>query len=378
MLITDSFNNQLDDLLERICEKLQISPTQHQSAKDRYDAVARCLSKEGSPLSDVSIDIYSQGSLRIGTTVRPLKYQEYDLDFVCELGLNWSKSCPIEVLNTVEECLKKNDTYRPMIERKNRCVRLNYANEFHMDILPASPDFHKNGGCVKVPDRNAEEWKDSNPTGYASWFNLKSESFYKSMDERFAASIEPLPAHEPADRKTPLQRSVQLIKRYRDVTFQANPERAPISIVLTTLAGNHYQGQISITESVSCTLQGILSSIPSNGNRLYVRNPTNPYEDLSERWDEKPELYIEFLKWLKDFTAAWDELQATSGIQNVKKILTRMFGESLADTVIREQNEFINEARKEKNLRMVPATGMLTTIAGMRSVEIKKNTFYGK
>ncbi len=40
MLITESFHAQLDDLLERIGIKLQLSPTQHQLAEDRYMAIA--------------------------------------------------------------------------------------------------------------------------------------------------------------------------------------------------------------------------------------------------------------------------------------------------------------------------------------------------
>ena len=178
MYFTDSFN-QMDDLLERICEKLQLSPTHHKSAEGKYNAVAKWLSRPESKLAGIKIDIYPQGSLRIGTTVRPLRHQEYDLDLVCELGIDWSRNCPVEVLKTVEVCLRENDTYRPMVEKKNRCVRLNYANEFHMDILPAAPNAVNNGGCVKVPDRKMEEWKESNPSGYAKWFEFRSEELRK-------------------------------------------------------------------------------------------------------------------------------------------------------------------------------------------------------
>ena len=69
MLITESFNSQLDDLLERICVKLQISPTQHQLAKNRYEAISNWLEAEGSPLVAVRPTIYPQGSLRIGTAL---------------------------------------------------------------------------------------------------------------------------------------------------------------------------------------------------------------------------------------------------------------------------------------------------------------------
>lgn len=378
MSITESFTSQLDDLLARICEKLQINETQHKLAKDRYDAVSKWLSRKESPFASVSVDIYPQGSLRIGTTVRPLRYQEYDLDLVCELGLDWNNNCPIEVLNTVEKCLKENEMYKPMVERKNRCIRLNYANEFHMDILPAAPNYHKNGGCVMVPDRKSEEWKDSNPTGYAGWFKLKSESFLQSMTERLAATVQPLPAHEPLERKTPLQRAVQLIKRYRDVTYLKNPENAPISIVLTTLAGNHYKGQISVTDSISSILDCISKSIPPKGHRLVVYNPTNRDEDLSEKWDEEQALYFEFVRWIEEFKGSWGDLRNISGIPNVRRMLVRMFGEDMVDLAIREQVEYISKAREGKSLGILPASGILTTSSTTNIIGVKKNTFYGE
>ena len=51
MLVTESLHVQLDDLLERIGIKLQLSPTQHQLAEDRYMAIANWLETDGSPLT---------------------------------------------------------------------------------------------------------------------------------------------------------------------------------------------------------------------------------------------------------------------------------------------------------------------------------------
>jgi hypothetical protein len=264
-----------------------------------------------------------------------------------------------------------------MVEKKNRCVRLNYANEFHMDILPAAPNIVKNGGCVKVPDRKVEEWKDSNPSGYAKWFEFRSEELLKAFEARYAASVQPLPAHEPMERKTPLQRSVQLMKRYRDIYYKQNPDSAPISIVLTTLAGMHYTGQYSVAEALKEILQGISGAIPGTGKRLLVLNPTNTDEDLSEKWDEKPALYFEFVRWTKEFVRLWNEFQATNGIHNVRKALVAMFGEDVTEYAINEQAEFLEKARKERLLGITQNTGVITSTSSIGAITIRKNTFYG-
>ena len=340
------YNEQLDDLLERICEKLQITPTQQVLAEQRYQSVGEWLSAEGSVLAPVDPHIYPQGSLRTGTTVKPLSEQEYDLDLVCELNITWEKYDPVHILNVIENRLKENGKYAPLLERKNRCIRINYANEFHMDVLPACPDCLKNHGCVKVPDRKASEWKDSNPKGYAEWFENRS----RILHEILAKAMEPLPKPEPAHRKPPLKRAIQLMKRYRDIAYEGNPEMAPISIILTTLAGMHYNGQNSVNDALSSILSDIVFSIPST-SRLIVLNPTNPDEDFSEKWEEERGLYKSFLSWTYQFRTLWEEVNDTKGIHNIAKILSEMFGENITSIVIKKQAEFLEKSRQAGTLK---------------------------
>lgn len=374
MFITDTFNSQLDDLLIRICEKLQISETDHKKAEERYTAVGKWLAQEDSALALYEPAIYPQGSLRIGTTVKPLAYQEFDLDLVCQLNIDHSASDPIAVLNRVEQRLRQHKTYAAMIERKNRCIRLNYANEFHMDILPAAPHGRDNGGKIKVPDRKAEEWKDSNPKGYAEWFGGRSEYF--RLFAAKAENVDPLPDIESVERKPPLKKAVQLLKRYRDVSFKGKEEAAPISIVLTTLAGMHYKGDFTINESLTNILNGIVSIIPTNG-RLIVLNPTNMAEDFSEKWDKDVAAYLEFVKWVREFYSLWGRINSIQGIPDITKILHKMFGENVTNDALREQTEFINKARQERLLGSMTRTGALAAIAKPNSIPVKKNTFYG-
>jgi len=240
MFLTESFDTQLDDLLDRACAALELSPTQHQTAEARYRAIGQWLSAPGTVLARFRPEIYPQGSLRIGTTVRPFARLEYDLDLVCELvGLDWQQvRNPIAVLNTAEQRLREHDTYKHMLERKNRCIRVNYANEFHLDVLPGCPHPGDGTDRILVPDRKAQAWTASNPKGYADWFEARC-----ALGEAVIKAIQPLPAQEPADMKATLKRIVQLLKRWRDLRYRHDPANAPISIVLTTLAGTYLLGR---------------------------------------------------------------------------------------------------------------------------------------
>lgn len=375
--MTDTFSTTylLDDLLQRVGAKLQISKTQRELAESRYLAVGTWLSIDENLFGGAEIEIYPQGSLSISTTVKPLAKQEYDLDLVCQINQTWQGKDPLKLLDSIERRLKENKIYEGMVERKNRCIRLNYTNEFHMDILPAHPENNGPNTKVKVPDRKAKEWKDSNPKGYASWVNERSSQYEMSFEVR--AGIEPLPEDENVQRKAPLKRAVQLIKRYRDIYFENDPDSAPISIVLTTLAGLVYSGQSSVNETISHILNTLLNLLPKHGERLVVLNPTNLKEDLSERWDEHPELYKSFLSFINDFKANWGYLNQLSGIHETAKELKTMFGEDIINQTLKEQAEYMEKARKNNDLAVLGSGLLVVASKEKNTIPIKSNTFYG-
>ncbi|HHY68152.1 MAG TPA: nucleotidyltransferase [Alicyclobacillus sp.] len=377
-----SFNDQLDDLLRRICVMLEITPTQRDEVERHYNAVSAWLAADESLFDGADIQIYPQGSLRLGTTVKPLSGQEFDLDLVCEIQKVWrSDMNPLTTLNTIEKRLREHGTYAPMVERMNRCIRLNYAGEFHMDILPAYPIGPHKQGFLKVPDRELKGWKDSNPRGYADWFEDRCKQVSLVFDKK--AEAEPLPSPEIPDVKPPLKRAVQLMKRYRDVYFGDEPEKlGPISIVLSTLAARNYDGQGSVTDTISFVLSGILREIEEAkylGSRVYVCNPSNPREDLSEKWDSHPERYEAFVQFIQDFQKEWESVVRIRGLANLAAALSRMFGEKVTREALKGQADFVEKLRKSVQLGIFNETGVLSLDLGATNVTpIKRNTFYGE
>lgn len=360
----------LDDLLARICRVLQITPTQRALAESHYLSVGEWLGANESPLSQYAPQIFPQGSLRIGTTVKPKGRNEYDLDLVLQLLMHFRD--PLVVLDDVERRLRGHGTYRPMVERMNRCIRLNFAGDFHLDILPARRDYSLPGSCLLVPDCELHDWKPSNPKGYAAWFESRSALRRMLLE----AAIEPLPAHERAEEKTPLQLAVQLFKRWRDVRYAAAPSDAPISIVLTTVAGMHYQGEETALDTLSNVVTKVLDSLPRTG-RLYVLNPMNSLEDLSERWDRNLHAYQAFVLGLRELERDLESLRMAKGVGDSTEILQRLFGE-LVPTLITEQARDIEEARRANRLGVsTSGLGALATSAGSGVIPIPRNTFYG-
>ena len=374
MFTTYSRNTQIDDLLSRICIELQISPSKHAEAESRYNAVSDWLGAEGSPLAIYQPRIHSQGSLRIGTTVQPIRHNEFDLDLVFQLNVPWERvRNPIALLDIVEKRLKEpGSRYSSLVTRKNRCIRLDYANEFHMDILPACPNSTGPDGAVMVPDRKAQAWKPSNPSGYATWFENKAAGLRLFAEK----AAEPLPEHETAEEKKPLKLAVQLLKRWRDIHYQNAPDLAPISIVLTTLAANHYKGAVSVKDAIGTILDGILSTIPLSG-RLVVLNPTNAKEDFSERWDDDRRMYPAFVEGIKSFRRRWEEIDRRQGIHNIGQVLEQLFGEKIYKTAQEAQAQAFKAAQDAGRIGFQRKTGAIGLLGSMFPQAVPRNTFYG-
>jgi hypothetical protein len=365
----------LDDLLHRICINLQLSLTDYSLAVEHYQAIGNYLESKDSPVAQYHPNIYPQGSLRIGTTVKPHGKQEYDLDIVCEMSnLEMERlSNPVSLLTDIEDWLKKNGRYKDKVERMNRCVRVNYDYQFHLDILPAQPDEASGYCCVLVPDCKLDDWKPSNPKGYAEWFDAAAEY---SKFELVMEAAEPLPAHEPIEFKPPLKRAVQLLKRYRDMTLGYD-SKAAISIVLTTLSARNYVGQQSVNDTLLGVLEGIVAGLPSQGI-MEVRNPMNHNELLSERWNSDPKLYDEFKEWIIEFRNDWRAINSAKGLPSRMPLLGKLFGEERVNIALEDQAEAIHNLRPSSSIGVKKASGIITIVDSAETVPVLKNNYYGE
>ena len=323
----------VDLVFDEIGRMLQITPTQYERAKRAYESVGDWLEDASSPLAAYRPEIYPQGSMALRTTVRPLHDEEFDLDLVCELD-GWSGTA-MECYKAVGDRLSAHETYRKMLEGKKRCWRLNYAGDFHLDALPGRDDMAGPTFSIEVPDRAVSDWKPSNPKGYVLWFEGRARPFYKLLEARKI----PLPELNPADAGDPLRRAVQLLKRHRDIRFDGNPDNAPRSIVLTTLAAKHYRGQESVGEALLGILVGIHAEIANANGVLAVPNPVNEDEDFADAWHSNETAYREFVKFIDQFASDLRVLFTAPLNERFSGKAEHLFGENVAQKAIETYRE---------------------------------------
>lgn len=368
---------QIDDLLARAAEKLQLDKSRQQKIESSYKSIQEVLENDPEFFNSRDFEIYPQGSIRIGTTVKPSAKNEFDLDIVLHMRDNdYEQTNPEKVYNELKRALKDNGKYVDKIELKTRCVRLNYVDDYHMDILPGCQENLQNDNKIVIPDRELKEWLISNPRGYAKWFLEKAETVRLTLLEK-AYSAEEIPADDFATKK-PLQRAVQIIKRYRDLFFEKSPDFATSSIVLTTIAGEFYKNQESIFE----TIDGIVSQIKDKVNvnraqRIKILNPVNQEEDFTDKWDREPQYYSEFIRFSQSLYESWQKLKQDNGIVEESNILKGVIGEKLFSDSVREQTMITEDYRQNGKIFSSSATG---TLGSKKQAEnpIKKNTFFGK
>ena len=333
-------------VIDRLIAELELTPTQYGDATKSYEAVAAVLQKIDPQLSP---SIFPQGSMRLGTTVRPIHEDRFDLDVVCWLNVSGKHHTPDQVFNVVWDALGQSAVHSQMRSKMNRCIRLEYAPErkFYLDVTPAVPDWAQTDSLY-VPDRERKQWCSSHPIGFCdSWFKkaaeilptiIRHELFANARSLEFVlaknAYVEPMPEYGEFE-KTPLQRIVQMLKRDRDEYFQDDAAHRPSSILLTTITTQSYSSLVSqpvgdllefVVKVVEKLPEFILAAGVPGSRKFYVMNPVNAQENFAENWSE--EHYKRFRVWHGRETAALQKLQQSKGrgADVMLKSLSESFG----------------------------------------------------
>lgn len=375
-------------ILERMCQALELTATQYDTAKSRYESVGTWLAGAESPLLR-ALSIYLQGSTALGTTVKPIGRNEHDVDLVAHMP-NLGPLPPAIVKKTIGDRLRANGNYAPLLVEMPRCWRLDYANEFHLDITPSIRNPECGNGGELVPDKALKEWKASNPKGYNALFDRRAElqprmRMLKSEGAQDRAdSVEPYPI--AAGLKGMLRRTIQVGKRHRDVYFaDLDPCLAPISVVITTLAARSYEYCVGhlVYDSELDVVRDIIRHMPAFietrliGGRphWFIWNETTSGENFAEKWNNGPSRAEAFFAWHACATADLDRLADIEGIDRLNKSLSESFGPAPVTKTFDAMTQEMSAARRAGRLQMAPTVGL--SIAATAATPVRANTFFG-
>ena len=244
-----------------------------------------------------------QGSFALGTLIKPVDdNDEYDADIQIVMNPNsgWE---PKDYIKEVYRTLASNKTYTDKLRLKTTCVTVDYAGDFHLDVVPCVTI----GGRHYVCNRLENKFEETDGNGYRDWFNEKN---------RITGGN--------------LKRVVRLLKHLRDHknSFTAK------SILLTTLAGNAIRPDDEGTAAVSTvanTLETVVSRmndyLQKHPNMPEIKNPVLPTENFNRHWDQRR--YANFRNRIQAYARtgrqAKDQLAAEKAIERWQEL----FGDNL-------------------------------------------------
>lgn len=385
----------LDNILNRISRTLDIGDDLFKDAEKEYKYLGNWINKKIDEESiSYQVDIYPQGSMALGTVVRPLpvkgKTDDFDLDWVLAFQDDYGLSpeemkCEI-VQSWLQDYLSRRGYSIGQMEEKRRCwhVENNEHPGFHTDVVPG----YVQAEILQITDKdesnNTYSYIPSNPKGYQDWFFTRCEVRRKILYEEYERAFRADAKIEELKRnklKTPLQKSIQILKRYRDVQFQNIDEEThikPISIIITTLAATFYNNEDSIFATIESFLRQAKSYIESNKNEngYFIADPSNEAENLADKWNthpERAEAFFEFLRCVQnDFN--WEKLKIMDSIE-LSRHLKKILGEEMITEVYNEMAEESKLGQNQGNLKVDPRKGILSATG---SIIVPESHHFGR
>ena len=243
-----------------------------------------------------------QGSYALGTLIKPVDdNNEYDVDIQIMMNQN-PKWEPEDFVNEVFKTLQDNKNYADKLRLKTRCVTIDYAGDFHLDVVPCVTSGGRHYICNKVDN----QFEQTDGTGYRDWFNERN---------RITGGN--------------LKRVVRLLKYLRD---HRNGFTAK-SILLTTLAGNTIKPSDEGTKAVSTvadTLETVLSRmdeyLQQHANMPEIKNPVLPAENFNRHWDQRR--YSNFRNRVQSYAQTAKQAKAEPPAEKAIKLWQELFGDN--------------------------------------------------
>ena len=241
-----------------------------------------------------------QGSHALGTIIRPVKEDdEYDADLLAIVDKSGDKPAPY--VDRLYSTLQGSDRYKDKIEKWNRCVKIKYAGDCHLDVVPCI----KEGDKFYVCPRNQDELEETDGTGFGDWFNDRNRI-----------------------TRGNLKRTVRLLKFLRD--HKDNFE-VP-SVILTALAGRAIQAQDEGSERVSTMADTVATVLSRMDNYLKrndkiptITNPGNTSLTLKTQWTDRQ--YQNFRDRVRDYAKTARQARDEQDKEKSIAAWQRLFGD---------------------------------------------------
>lgn len=249
-----------------------------------------------------------QGSYAHKTIIKPVQdNDEFDADilvFIRDDDFD-PHNFKTDYVDLIYDALRSNNNYADKVSRKTRCTTIDYAGDFHLDVVP----------CVEHEDthyicnRKEKMYEETDGDGYKEWLINKNRIVGGNY----------------------FRKSTRLLKFLRDHKDNFSVK----SILLTTMLGNEiydYDSGNSDFSDFPTTLKTLTNRLNDFLQQNYimptVNNPVLPSENFNRHWDQKK--YKNFRDKFRIYTdkinEAFNEEDHNESVKKWRKLFGDNFG----------------------------------------------------
>lgn len=262
-----------NDLFLDYLEVIRLGPLNRKSLRTSRNANRQRIKEYFTEELDRDAPLfYGQGSYPMHTIITP-ESGDYDLDdgiYLQGLGTEPDKwPVATTVHKWIVDATEGYTSDTP--QDKNRCVRVRYAANYHIDLPIYAMDA---SGKPLIFDKSADKPYESDPRAFTDWFQ-----------------------NQIRQRGTQLRNVVRYLKAWRD-HHSSGGAAAASGLGYTILAVNNYVPNERDDLAFAETAKAIYLHMQYNGS---IRKPVFPQEDLTSWWDQtKRENFLLKLEALRD------------------------------------------------------------------------------
>ena len=150
---------------------------------------------------------------------------------------------------------------------------------------------------------------------------------------------------------------------------------APISIIISTLAAQAYDGEGGTYDAVIGILDRMSFYIQGNAGAYRIPNPVDEKENFADRWNEEPGRARAFFAWLQQAQEDFYTLSSIHGLDEIGRALESSCGKIVATRTMNAYGEGFQEARNSGEL--FAASAGLTFSGSPATTVVPRHEFYG-
>ncbi|WP_374383133.1 hypothetical protein [Dongia sp.] len=290
-----------------LADEVNLNPDRIKTLTNRVETIEEFL--RNSDFKPKIRRFSAQGSWSHGTIIKPPGKAGFDADLLMFVDPvpGWTAKQYILELNRV---FLASGVYKEMSGLGNRCVTIDYANDFSLDVVPSVVNRPGGAHQFEVCCRSDDVFEPTDSERFTRWVQQQAETV---GDDR-------------------LRESIRLIKYLRDIkqTFSCK------SVLLTTLIAERItpldRQQPHLFADTPTTLRTLIQRLDeylqARPDLHPVRNPILPIEHFTRHWDKDKyanfrDMVHKYRQWIDDAFQEGNEEESISKWQ-------RVFGDEFA------------------------------------------------